>query len=214
MDEAEWQACFDEKWVNCSEPGLMLTAYSRKTSNRKLRLLAVACIRHIWHLISDEQCCLAVEVAERYADCLATECERVASEAAAYDLYTNRFPFKEGPPDETWQAQCACNAVSFLLGAPDEIGSDFRWAATTAVSWASQAVVNRARVQNRRFAKQDGDRWQRALKAKCRHKGSWSKTFSATRSVPSRPSNPDGDRQKSSPWLQALTKSERCRPGR
>jgi hypothetical protein len=49
------------------------------TSSRKLRLLACACARRIWHLIPDVQCRRAVEVAERFADGMAETAELQAA---------------------------------------------------------------------------------------------------------------------------------------
>ena len=105
----------ESEWMASTDPQALLEFLHGKASDRKARLLGCACCRRIWHLLTDERHRRAVEVAERYADCLTTERERAAADAAVNDVYTNRFPFKEGPPDETWQSHCACNAVSFLI---------------------------------------------------------------------------------------------------
>jgi len=75
MTEREWQACAD--------PTLMLTELTGRVSERKLRLFAVACCRHIWHLLPDQRSRSAVEVAERYADGLAGKRELAAAKGAA-----------------------------------------------------------------------------------------------------------------------------------
>jgi hypothetical protein len=46
----------------------MLEFLRGKVSERKLRLLAAACCRRIWDLLSDRYCRKALSVAERYAD--------------------------------------------------------------------------------------------------------------------------------------------------
>jgi hypothetical protein len=65
----------EDQWLACTEPHLMLESLRGKVSDRKLRLLAVACCRAFWHLITDDQNRHAVEVAEAYADGDATESE-------------------------------------------------------------------------------------------------------------------------------------------
>jgi len=66
MDEAEW--------LKSDDPSRMLDFLGARISDRKLRLFAVACCRRIEHL-HDECAREAVEVAERYADGLASPAE-------------------------------------------------------------------------------------------------------------------------------------------
>jgi hypothetical protein len=60
MTEAEWLAC--------SAPDLMLTYLTAAASDRKLRLFACACCRHIWDLLPEGASRRAVEDSERFAD--------------------------------------------------------------------------------------------------------------------------------------------------
>jgi hypothetical protein len=46
----------------------MLTFLRDRADERKLRLFMVGCCRRTWHLIPDERCRKAVDVAERFAD--------------------------------------------------------------------------------------------------------------------------------------------------
>jgi hypothetical protein len=61
-------------WNNSTEPQKMLEALraSGRATERKLRLFACACCRLIWDFPNDERPRRGVEVAERYADGLAT----------------------------------------------------------------------------------------------------------------------------------------------
>ena len=47
MNERDWSACTD--------PTVMLNHLRGRASERKLRLFAVACCRHIWDLLPDER---------------------------------------------------------------------------------------------------------------------------------------------------------------
>src|SRR4051812_25309139 len=64
MTDAEWRAF--------SDPRPMLDFLRGRASDRKLRLFAVACCRRLWALLPDERCRSALEIAERFADGLAS----------------------------------------------------------------------------------------------------------------------------------------------
>jgi hypothetical protein len=78
MTEAEWLACED--------PTRMLEFLRGKVSERKLRLIACAVVRQIWEYVAqDSRSRQSVEVAERFADGLATADELArAHEFARY----------------------------------------------------------------------------------------------------------------------------------
>ena len=68
------------EWLTCTEPTAMLRFLRRGADERKLRLFACACCRRAWPQLTDERCRQAVEVAERYANGLATDRELEAAQ--------------------------------------------------------------------------------------------------------------------------------------
>lgn len=76
MTEAEWLASTDLVamfnllwWPRSSS--------TPETRNRKLRLFTCACVRRIWHQLTDPRSRQAIEVAERFADGVASGPQRV-----------------------------------------------------------------------------------------------------------------------------------------
>jgi hypothetical protein len=75
MTEAEWLACAD--------PQALLAALGNRTSPRKLRLFGAACVRQVWHYLTDERSGAAVVAAGRFGEgeITADELAQLAQEA-------------------------------------------------------------------------------------------------------------------------------------
>jgi len=65
----------EQEWYNSRDPLAMLAFLEDKVSDRKFRLFACACCRRLEQYLTGEQSRMAIEVAERYADGLATDDE-------------------------------------------------------------------------------------------------------------------------------------------
>jgi hypothetical protein len=77
----------EKEWLESTNLGKMLTYLPGKASARKLRLAAVSFARQVEHLAEDERSRHALDVAELYADGLASEDELVAARQAAQAAY-------------------------------------------------------------------------------------------------------------------------------
>jgi hypothetical protein len=72
----------EREWLEGTDPAPMFELIDGRAGTRKLRLFACACCRHLWPLLPDElreHCRQLVELAERYADGLATRGELLAA---------------------------------------------------------------------------------------------------------------------------------------
>jgi hypothetical protein len=111
MDEAKWAACRDPAHMlnllcGTARANRKRPRFFTRASERKLRLFAVACCRHLWPLIALRPSRHAVEVAERYADGQARKTQLQAAWSAAYDLASG------SPDDAIWAAAEAANPSS------------------------------------------------------------------------------------------------------
>ncbi len=84
----------ENEWLACTDPTPMLEFLRGKVSDRKLRLFACACVRRVWHLLTDERIRKALELTERHADGAASVDELREAHAAVdaiCDWYANNI---------------------------------------------------------------------------------------------------------------------------
>ncbi len=123
----------ETRWLRCRSPQKMLLFLRniRKASERKLRLLACACCRRVWDLLPTEESRLAVLVAERFADGLASEDElataghkakRPAKDAAARHI--RKFPGAAGRAAAALRGSHAYNRMYEAYG--ERLGAGHR----------------------------------------------------------------------------------------
>jgi hypothetical protein len=94
-----------------------------RLSDRKLWLLAVACCRRVWHLMTDERTRRMVEVVERWADGLATDDERAAAGTAAHQAWADTSNYYWGRNEAADAAHRALHSTT-IAGAELGRGSD------------------------------------------------------------------------------------------
>jgi hypothetical protein len=105
MTEAEWLACTDPTRILEFLGGRFLHGNTSERQ-RNLRLFNCACCRRIWHLLTDERSRKAVEIAERYADGLASDDEADNAMREADQAWRD---FERDNPDRHEYADRAAN---------------------------------------------------------------------------------------------------------
>lgn len=131
----------EDEWLACIEPDPMLVFLRNKARDRKLRLFAVACCRSIWHLLPNQAARVVVEVAERFADGLATEHELAAAEG---EFTWAEWEFRDS--QDSYLSSLATEAVTQLARE-----SDATFAARTGrvvPGWPEQAYEAARGVSN------------------------------------------------------------------
>jgi hypothetical protein len=121
----------EEHWQRCPDPGKLLQLLRGKVSIRKLYLFGAACCRRIWEWLEDERSCHAVEVAERWAEGMASEEERMQAAAAAQQVF---FETDTWPLFSWQQAVCidAAGAALFPWREDSAHQADIDWVISTA----------------------------------------------------------------------------------
>ena len=81
----EAEVVTDQEWLQSDAPEQMPAwlRHSEKVSDRKLRLFAVACCRHVHYLIPDSRSWSALEAGERYADGVGNQADLARGAAIA-----------------------------------------------------------------------------------------------------------------------------------
>ncbi len=145
----------EQEWMKCAEPDEMLLKLGEiSESHRKVRLFMCACCRRIWDLFKDDRCRSAVEIAERYADELATDDEMNEAQAEV-ENFAEEAEESVLPHFEKLALVGSVNAAAYL-GASENEGPVMAWDANTVAEWTvyaktgSSAVADKEREARRR----------------------------------------------------------------
>jgi hypothetical protein len=113
----------EDEWVACTDLRKMLAFLASKTSDRKRRLFACACVRRLWHLLY-EPSRASVETSERYADGLASRKKLTKARMAAQEVLLRASTSDIGWPRAAKDA--ARDAVKVAATELDD-GTDLAW---------------------------------------------------------------------------------------
>lgn len=102
MDESEW--------LKSENPEQMLAQLQNRIPWRKQHLLACACVRLVWHHLSDARLRALVELSEEFADGRATVQELVQAAAPFFEI--TRVPFEKLLIDPS----LAANVAAYVVG--------------------------------------------------------------------------------------------------
>lgn len=129
----------EAEWLEATDPEVMLPMLLEiEPSERKVRLFCCACCRRIWHLFSDDRCRNAVEIAERFADSLASEDELIQAGDMA-DEAADEAEDSDLPHFKKLALVGTSNAAAFTV----DVNAIF------AAEWAVYAVTGSSAVDGR-----------------------------------------------------------------
>jgi hypothetical protein len=106
----------EQEWLACTDSLPMLNFLRGQASDRKLRLLACASCRSIWHLLTDPRGRNAVEISERFADGDASTRELTKARKQAQNAWT---AINDSQPQAFELSDDAGEAGSMLITAID-----------------------------------------------------------------------------------------------
>ena len=131
----------EQEWIHC--PGLyrMLEFLGNGITARKLRLFGCACCRRIWHLLSDQRSRDALEIAERFADGLATRQEMDEAYAPARMVVEDTLVFSD--PDQPWINNYFAGYHAALAAMCLVSGDIASWEASTEATKGVRGAVQR-----------------------------------------------------------------------
>ena len=130
-EATEWAKPFrspSNAWLKCRNPGWMLWALNKlgQLDQKRARLFAVKCVREtplkdglvVWDLLTDQRSRDAVDVAERFANCAATESELLAARSAAESAA--RSAARSAAGSAAWSAagSAQCNFIRSIFSNP------------------------------------------------------------------------------------------------
>lgn len=127
----------EAEWLSCTDPIPMVGFIRSKASDRKFRLLGVACIHRVWKLIKDKRSRQGVEAAELHADGHIDEGELDAALVAASDAY-NDATYRRRSSRKDFLVRCLlARAVESVAQPPTGGGVPYR-------GWESLPSIARA----------------------------------------------------------------------
>ncbi len=145
----------EAEWATSSQPGDLLEYLRIRTRGRpdprRMRLFSCACVRDVWHLLTDERSRRVVEVAEEYADGRATadELGEAAGGASTVAYAARKDPFK----DAAWAATHVTGADAQAgMCASSVYGSAGRALAKAATKKVAERDTHEAKAQARQAA--------------------------------------------------------------
>jgi hypothetical protein len=106
----------DAEWIECTDPQMMLEFIKGKASDRKLRLFAVACCRHILTSLTFECSRQAVQVSEQFADGLCSKHDLEKRVDEAWDAIDSPYYLVS---DAEFVAMCSAEPMSGYHAARD-----------------------------------------------------------------------------------------------